>query len=230
MGKNMNIAKAVTIALACAASFCSAMLPGPSQILTCPHCGQKKEIMSLRSGNTFGARYWSDNKRIAPMLPEISYVQKCLQCKKYFIRSRQKTVYAKSGFSSDRGSLSFAEMKEAFAQLSQEKFRNKQEEAAVRMMLHHAYNDYYFRDASPRTVAAADQKLFRENALWLIENIIYDNAMKAEFYREVGDMEKAKVLIEKVSVENEFMKKLVATIKEKIKKGETAVFLIEAAE
>ena len=98
------------------------------------------------------------------------------------------------------------------------------------MMLHHAYNDYYFRNGSHRTVAEADQKLFRENALWLIENIIYDNAMKAEFYRETGDMEKAKVLIEKVSVENEFMKKLVATIKEKIKKGETAVFLIEAAE
>ena len=37
-------------------------------------------------------------------------------------------------------------------------------------------------------------------------------------------------VFEKVSVENEFMKKLVATIKEKIKKGETAVFLIEAAE
>ena len=52
----------------------------------------------------------------------------------------------------------------------------------------------------------------------------------AQIYREAGDMEKAKVLIEKVSVENEFMKKLVATIKEKIKKGETAVFLIEAAE
>ena len=226
----MNIAKAVTIALACAASFCSAMLPGPSQILTCPHCGQKKEIMSLRSGNTFGARYWSDNKRIAPMLPEISYVQKCLQCKKYFIRSRQKTVYAKSGFSSDRGSLSFAEMKEAFAQLSQEKFRNKQEEAAVRMMLHHAYNDYYFRDGKHRAIDKADQKLFRENAFWLIEKFLEDVAMKAEFYREAGDMEKAKVLIEKVAVDDEFMKKLVATIKEKIKKGETAVFLIESAE
>lgn len=223
----MNIAKAATIALACAASFCSAMTPGRPQILTCPNCGQTKEIMSLNSGNTFGAKYWSDNKRIAPMLPEISYVQNCSHCKKYFIRSRQKTVYAKSGYSSDRGLLSFAEMKEAFAQLSQEKFHNKQEEAAVRMMLHHAYNDYYFRNGSHRTVADADKKLFRENALWLIENFITDNVMKAEFYREVGDMKKAKALIEKVTGDNDFMKELVATIKEKINKDDTAVFLIK---
>ena len=73
------------------------MLPGNPQILTCPYCGQTKEVMSLLSGNTFGAQLWSDNKRIAPMLPEISYVQKCLYCQKYFIRSRQEEVYAKSG-------------------------------------------------------------------------------------------------------------------------------------
>lgn len=49
------------------------MLPGNPQILTCPYCGQTKNIMSLLSGNTFGAQLWSDNKQIAPMLPEISY-------------------------------------------------------------------------------------------------------------------------------------------------------------
>ena len=202
------------------------MLPGNSQILTCPHCGQKKEIMSLRSGNTVGAQLWSDNKQIAPMLPEISYVQKCPHCKKYFIRSRQERVYAESGFSSEQGLLSFNEMKEAFAQLSQEKFRDTKEEANVRMMLHHAYNDYYFR-REHRTVAEADQKLFKENALWLIEHFITDNVMKAEFYREVGDMGKAKSLIENVTGDNDFMKRIVATIKEKINKGDKAVFLIK---
>ena len=202
------------------------MLPGNPQILTCPHCGQTKEIMSLLSGNTFGAQLWSDNKQIAPMLPEISYVQKCPHCKKYFIRSRQKEVYAKSGSSAEQGLLSFAEMKEAFAQLSQEKFRDMEEEAHIRMMLHHAYNDYYFR-AWRRTVAEADQKLFQENALWLIGNLITDNVMKAEFYREIGDMEKAEALIEKETGDNAFTKKLVVTIKEKINKGDTAVFLIK---
>ena len=42
-----------------------------------------------------------------------------------------------------------------------------------------------------------------------------------------GDMEKAKALIEKVTGGNDFMEGLVATIKEKINKGDTAVFLIK---
>lgn len=220
------------------------MMPGPSQILTCPHCGQKKEIMSLLSGNTFGADNWSDNKCIAPMLPEISYVQKCPRCAAYFIRSRQAEVYSESDYSSECGSLSFAEAKEAFAQLSQEKFLNLEEEAEVRMLLHHAYNDYYFRDSryfrdgyfrdgkfvrdnGPRTASEADKQLFRENALWLIENFLEDDVLKAEFYREAGNMEMAKALIEKASADDDFMKNLVTAIKEKISKAETAVFLIK---
>ena len=89
------------------------------------------------------------------------------------------------------------------------------------MMLHHAYNDYYFRNGSHRTVAEADQKLFRENALFLIENFITVYVMKAD------DMKMAKALIEKVTGDNDFMKELVATIKEKINKDDTAVFLIK---
>ena len=88
-------------------------------------------------------------------------------------------------------------------------------------MLHHAYNDYHFRNGSHRTVAEADQKLFRENALFLIENFITVYVMKAD------DMKMAKALIEKVTGDNDFMKELVATIKEKINKDDTAVFLIK---
>ena len=51
---------------------------GPARILTCPHCGAKKEVLSLLSGNTFGQQVWSDNKTIAPMLPRVSFVQKYL--------------------------------------------------------------------------------------------------------------------------------------------------------
>ena len=89
------------------------------------------------------------------------------------------------------------------------------------MMLHHASNDYYFRNGSHQTVAEADQKLFRENALFLIENFITVYVMKAD------DMKMAKALIEKVTGDNDFMKELVATIKEKINKDDTAVFLIK---
>ena len=64
------------------------MTPGNPQIFTCPFCGEKKEIMTLASGNTFGAELWSDNKRIAPMLPEISLVQKCPKLYPYKAKGR----------------------------------------------------------------------------------------------------------------------------------------------
>ena len=53
------------------------MIPGNAEIVKCPYCGTEKMLMTLISGNTCGAEYWSDNKRIAPMLPSVSPVQKC---------------------------------------------------------------------------------------------------------------------------------------------------------
>ena len=94
------------------------MNPGHSQSLTCPYCGEKKDIMSLISGNTFGATIWSDNKRVAPMLPDISIIQKCPKCRKYYFRTRQEAVFSEDDYSFDRGVLTFPEMKEAFKQLS----------------------------------------------------------------------------------------------------------------
>ena len=45
-----------------------------ANIVTCPYCGAKKELMSLNSSNNIGAQYWSDLKTIAPMDPKISPV------------------------------------------------------------------------------------------------------------------------------------------------------------
>ena len=56
------------------------MQPGYARIVYCPYCGEKKELLSLMSGNTIGARYWSDLRMRAPMLPEVSPVQKCHHC------------------------------------------------------------------------------------------------------------------------------------------------------
>ena len=121
-------------------------------ILTCPFCGKEKKIMSLVSGNTFDSELWSDNKQIAPMLPEISYVQKCPHCGKYYIIRRQAVKFAKEGHSLETGRLTFSKMKEAFAQLAEEGFIDEKEEINVRMMLHHAYNDYYYRNGAKKEI------------------------------------------------------------------------------
>lgn len=203
------------------------MNPGNPRILVCPFCGKEKEIMSLISGNTFGAEIWSDNKQIAPMLPEISYVQKCPHCGKYYITGRQKVKYAKDGHSFDQGLLTFPEMKEAFVQLSEEGFVNEKEETNVRMMLHHAYNDYYYRSDDNKEVSAEDKKLFRENGIWLIDNLITDSVLKAEFYREIGDFEIAHDILESVEVEDEFLKRIVSLIQDRLQNNDCRVFKIQ---
>ena len=202
------------------------MMPGNSRVLVCPFCGKEKEIMSLLSGNTCGAEMWSDNKTIAPMLPEISYIQKCPNCGKYYITSRQEVRYAKEGFSSDQGLLSYPEMKEAFVQLSEDGFVRENEEIKVRMMLHHAYNDYYYRSDDSKEINIEDKKLFRENAIWLIDNHITDEVLKAEFYREIGEFEIAHNILEFVVVENEFLKRVVSLIQKRVQNNDFRVFKI----
>ncbi len=205
------------------------MMPGNPRILVCPFCGKEKEIMSLISGNTFGAELWSDNKQIAPMLPEISYVQKCPHCGKYYITGRQEVKYAKDGYSFEKGLLTYPEMKEAFAQISEEGFLNEKEEINVRMMLHHAYNDYYYRTDEKKVISEEDKTLFHENGLWLINNLITDSVMKAEFYREIGEIDTAKSILDSITVEDEFLKRIVTGIKERLEVNNCQVFKVQTS-
>lgn len=43
----------------------------------CPHCGAKASERELGSWNTFGAVFWSDCFRIAPMAPSQDIVSRC---------------------------------------------------------------------------------------------------------------------------------------------------------
>jgi len=205
------------------------MMPGNPRILVCPFCGKEKEIMSLISGNTFGAEIWSDNKQIAPMLPEISYIQKCPHCGKYYITGRQEVKYAKDDYSFEKGLLTYPEMKEAFTQLSEEGFLNEKEEINVRMMLHHAYNDYYYRTDEKKVISEEDKTLFHENGLWLINNLITDSVMKAEFYREIGEIDTAKSILDSITVEDEFLKRIVTGIKERLEVNNCQVFKVQTS-
>ena len=59
------------------------MLPGPNYYYRCPRCSTVAYRRSIASGNTFGAAYWSDAKREAPMLPESPALVACPACNAY---------------------------------------------------------------------------------------------------------------------------------------------------
>ena len=88
------------------------MIPENALVAFCPQCKGKKELIQLRSGNTFGTRAWSDGKTVSPMLPKLSPIQKCPHCNHFYLISRVKT---KTGnrVSFEKGWLTFDEMLEA---------------------------------------------------------------------------------------------------------------------
>ncbi len=60
------------------------MLPGPNYVYKCPRCGNLLTVGSILSGNTIGAKIYSDGKRIAPMLPDFPDLTKCKKCETIF--------------------------------------------------------------------------------------------------------------------------------------------------
>lgn len=128
------------------------MNPDYARIVYCPYCGKTKELLGLMSGNTFRARLWSDLKMRAPMLPQVSPVQKCPHCGKYYLHYKQKSEKGRSP-SLEQGELSYPEWKEAYSQFLKEKGNNNQPQkvdekdlSIIRLNLIQAYNDYYERD------------------------------------------------------------------------------------
>jgi hypothetical protein len=56
------------------------MLPGPDLLYECPDCGNRIKSRSIGSGNTIGARFYSDGRMDAPMLPDMPDLIACLGC------------------------------------------------------------------------------------------------------------------------------------------------------
>lgn len=226
------------------------MLPGPGQILTCPHCGAHKEVLSLRSGNTCGQIVWSDNKSIAPMLPKVSFVQKCPSCGGFFLMSRQ---YPKdgNGRSFDTGDLSYLELKEAWHSFNKDEASSapkihgwrklkaalglsllkgtrplsEKEKLSVLIMLVWAYNDEYTR-TTEKQAPLEEQNFIRGIIDQLLEHDQVNDLLKAEFLRETGRFEESMSIINGYSTDKEFLQKLIKRLKEENQAQNTKPFII----
>ena len=60
------------------------MTPGPTLVVGCVACGAPYLLESLASGNTFGARSWTDGFQQAPMLPATPPITRCAKCAAFF--------------------------------------------------------------------------------------------------------------------------------------------------
>ena len=60
------------------------MMLGDPTIYSCPHCGKKMEGLNVISGNSFGAKYYSDGYASMPMMPKTPTISKCPGCQNFF--------------------------------------------------------------------------------------------------------------------------------------------------
>ena len=118
---------------------------GTCELALCPHCGSKKEIIRLLSGNNIGATLWSDARYVAPMLPEKSPVQKCPICGHFFLLSK---VECKKGnnVSFEEGWLSFDDSIAAFKELNNGKTDRVE---LLTIIITWAYNDMFRNNIKP---------------------------------------------------------------------------------
>ena len=215
------------------------MIPDYSKIIRCPYCGEKKEMLSLRSGNTIGEQTWSDAKQIAPMLPRVSPVQKCSHCGKYFLEYKQKGEQGKD-YSFEKGELSYKEWKEAYLQFANDGAGlnatiklDKNDWVNIRLGLIQAFNDCYYRDYDSNDMAPKEE---REFITRIIHDFIksfkwfsrMDPLLKAELYREACEFEQCKKVLDSLSYRrlDEYERRIYDGIKTRMDKKDFKVFRI----
>ena len=68
------------------------MLYGPDIIKECSKCNKLISEISILSGNTFGAKYYTDGKMEAPSLPACKDLVKCPHCESMIYLSKQEEI------------------------------------------------------------------------------------------------------------------------------------------
>ncbi len=176
------------------------------------------------SGNTIGQTLWSDNKTIAPMLPKVSFVQKCPHCGKYYLLSRQETEYGKT-YSFELGELNYEEIKEAWSMLKETEDLTENEKLNILIMQVWAFNDSYTRENE--TTAPKDEQAYIKGIIELLlklDNV--DDLLKAEFLRETGRFEEALELLKNYPAGNDFLEELKSRFKKHALASDTRPFII----
>lgn len=170
------------------------MIPGPDYIIHCPHCEAPMLKHSIISGNTFGAKTYSDGKRYAPMMPSYPDVTMCWKCKGFFwvkdaVNATELPMHYKDAKMNEVQFLNPYEIAEA---LQKGIAKNSKEEIKLRIELWWFFNDRVRDDESPY-FEAGDEALYTENAKRLIELFKSDlknidhQIMTAELQRNLGN-------------------------------------------
>jgi hypothetical protein len=174
--------------------------PGPDIIRECPQCKTKLVQHSIMSGNTFGARFWTDGKMVAPMLPERPWLVKCPKCNSIFwIDDAKKlgiygTYYRWNREKRQVQILELASPNESdYLHALQKQMLPKKKELYIRKRAWWLANERMRTDTSATNARVVFSQAQVDNlkrlATLLEERIPAERIIKAEIFRELGQFE-----------------------------------------
>jgi hypothetical protein len=224
------------------------MLYGENYIYQCPGCTNKISRESLMSGNTFGANYYSDGKRIAPMLIEFPNITKCKNCNSIFWIKNATELGTSDWFDDSNEKkekiqeASFLTIQEYFEALERKVHQSKAEERDIRVSIWWTFNDRIrHRDEIQKHkkqnvpilfLSDHEKKQWEENTYYLIELLDQgdsnDRIMIAELYRNMEKFDRCMEMIE--SIEDEDLNWLKEMFGEKCRNKDSFVFKLNSGE
>ncbi len=191
------------------------MLPGPTIIIKCPHCGQHAKRETLLSSNTFGASLWSDCKQIAPMHPEFPKIVLCSQCNQFYWVEDAKEVdsiwykYRTEFVEKEKkwAAISFIDFptyQEYQKSLDSDAIRNRTEEIYVRVQLWWLFNDHFRGNNSlinlfPNRYSNFNKVNIEKLFHLLDKKSTTELLMKAEILRNQGRFDDSRILLESIT-------------------------------
>lgn len=224
------------------------MLPGPVIVTKCPNCQGSVLRRTLASGNTLGAKWWTDGEFRARMLPMTPGLVRCGHCTQVAWRDDFEEV---DSYESYLGFLAFSEEDDAKKRMESAKAKRAQyenlpyfeepsaeeiikfvnrsslpsdQEVHARILAWRRWNDSRRDEDKFQALTEEEQKnLIR--IVELLEQLGDQNLLLSEAYRELGDLASARRVIDQSAFADE-EQSTVQFLLELIDRGDTQVCLI----
>ena len=224
------------------------MLPGPVIVNKCPRCSGLVKQRTLASGNTLGAKRWTDGEFRARMLPRTPSLIRCGHCHQVSWRRDFEEV---DSYDSYLGFLAFSEKEEDKRRMEEAELKQTQyadlpyyeepsgdeitdfvsqgmsssdEELYARVRAWQRWNDGRRDDDSYKPLTLDEQQNLRR-VVELLEASGGQELILAEAYRELGELHRAKDLLERGVIPGDHQS-VVQFIIELIERGDSQVCLI----
>ena len=178
-----------------------AFQPGPDIIRECPKCKTQFLQATTMSGNTVGARFWTDGKMLAPMLPDRPWLVKCSKCGNLIWVDEaeelgERSVWDENKKWPDAAHPSLPSETEILNLLASAKLSNNKELYARRISWWSANDTVRMNAGSKADLSSAQKENMQALANLLDEQEPDQRIMKAEIYRELGKFKDCIKLLE----------------------------------